>query len=152
MALISDPAEAPPALLAIHRLTDLSVSNFSAEGSLEPYAGDLASLVRHLETVGPGTVGVADSSGRWTMRARGQLDTAWLAGVLDAAGAAVSYEHDIEEVAAGVAGGNVAFLLAPIPIQEVVDSALAGRVMPPKSTLFWPKPRTGLLLRDQRLG
>jgi uncharacterized protein (DUF1015 family) len=64
----------------------------------------------------------------------------------------VAYEHDLDEVAAGVAGGNVAFLLAPIPIQEVVDAALAGRVMPPKSTLFWPKPRTGLLLRDQRLG
>ena len=152
MALISDPAEAPPALLAIHRLTDLPVSDFSDEASLQPYAGDLPSLVRHLETVGPGTVGVADSLGRWTMPARGPLDTAWLAGVLDAAGASVSYEHDLEEVAAGVAGGNVAFLLAPIPIQVVVDSALAGRVMPPKSTLFWPKPRTGLLLRDQRLG
>jgi uncharacterized protein (DUF1015 family) len=152
MALISDPAEAPPALLAIHRLTDLSVSDFSDGASLEPYAGDLASLVRHLESVGPGTVGVADSSGRWTMPTRGPLDTAWLAGVLEAAGASVAYEHDIEEVAAGVGGGNVAFLLAPIPIQEVVDSALAGRVMPPKSTLFWPKPRTGLLLRDQRLG
>ena len=51
-----------------------------------------------------------------------------------------------------MAAGRVAFLLAPIPIKEVVDAALAGRVMPPKSTLFWPKPRTGLLLRDHRLG
>jgi uncharacterized protein (DUF1015 family) len=152
MALISDPAEAPPALLAIHRLTDLAVSDFSSEASLQPYAGNLPSLVRHLETVGPGTVGLADSSGRWTMPSRGSPDTAWLAGVLEAAGASVAYEHDIEEVAAAVAGGHVAFLLAPIPIQEVVDAALAGRVMPPKSTLFWPKPRTGLLLRDQRLG
>ena len=152
MALISDPAEAPPALLAIHRLTDLSVSDFSDEASLEPYAGDLASLVQHLETVGPGTVGLADASGRWTMPTRGPLDTAWLARVLETAGASVTYEHDVEEVAAAVAAGRVAFLLAPIPIKEVVDAALAGRVMPPKSTLFWPKPRTGLLLRDHRLG
>jgi len=152
MALISDPAEAPPALLAIHRLTDLSVSDFSNGASLEPYAGDLASLVRHLETVGPGTVGVVDSTGRWTMPTREPLDTAWLAGVLEAAGASVTYEHDVEEVAAAVAAGRVAFLLAPIPIKEVVDAALAGRVMPPKSTLFWPKPRTGLLLRDHHLG
>ena len=144
--------EAPPALLAIHRLTDLSVSDFSNGASLEPYAGDLASLVRHLETVGPGTVGVVDSTGRWTRPTRGPLDTAWLAGVLEAAGASVTYEHDIEEVAAAVVAGKVAFLLAPIPIKEVVDAALAGRVMPPKSTLFWPKPRTGLLLRDHRLG
>jgi uncharacterized protein (DUF1015 family) len=152
MALVSDPAEAPPALLAIHRLTDLSVSDFSNGAVLEPYTGDLASLVRHLETVGPGTVGVVDSTGRWTMPTRGPIDTAWLAGVLETARASVTYEHDIEEVAAAVAAGTVAFLLAPIPIKEVVDAAVAGRVMPPKSTLFWPKPRTGLLLRDHRLG
>lgn len=152
MALISDPAEAPPALLAIHRITDLSVSSFSEGASLAPYAGDLPSLVRHLVTTGPGTVGLADSSGRWTMPSGGPLDTAWLASVLEAAGASVTYEHDLEEVAAAVQSGKVAFLLAPIPIQEVVDAALAGRVMPPKSTLFWPKPRTGLVLRDHRQG
>jgi uncharacterized protein (DUF1015 family) len=155
MALISDPAEAPPALLAIHRITDLAVSDLPdliGAASLEPFAGDLASLVRHLESSGPGTVGVADSSGRWTMASQGQLDTAWLAGILEAAGASVTYEHDVEEVAGAVGAGRVAFLLAPIPIQEVVDAALAGRVMPPKSTLFWPKPRTGLVLRDHRLG
>ena len=86
------------------------------------------------------------------MPTRGPLDTAWLARVLETAGASVTYEHDVEEVAAAVAAGRVAFLLAPIPIKEVVDAALAGRVMPPKSTLFWPKPRTGLLLRDHHLG
>ena len=151
LALVSDPAEEPPALLAIHRVTDLHRDDLSGGAAPEPYGGDLASLANHLATVGPGTVGLADSSGRWTMPSRGTPDTAWLAGVLDTAGATVAYEHDLDEVAAAVAAGSLAFLLAPIPIEVVITAALAGEVMPPKSTLFWPKPRTGLLLRDHQL-
>lgn len=152
LALVSDPAEEPPALLAIHRLTDLRRDDFSEGAALEPYGGDLRSLAAHLARVGPGTVGMADASGRWTLPSHGRPDSAWLAGVLEAAGATVGYEHDLAEVASAVAGGALAFLLAPIPIRDAVDAALAGDVMPPKSTLFWPKPRTGLLLRDHRLG
>ena len=38
----------------------------------------------------------------------------------------------------------------PTPVQGVVDVAAGGERMPRKSTLFTPKPRTGLVIRDHR--
>jgi uncharacterized protein (DUF1015 family) len=152
LALISDPSVDPPALLAIHRLTDLTLDDLRPHGPLTPFPGDIAALGAHLAGTGPGTLGIAHRSGRWTLPAApgaGQPDTAWLAAdIIEPAGAVVTYEHDVEVVAAAVAGGSLAVLMAPIPIAFVIQTALAGGVMPPKSTLFWPKPRTGIVLRD----
>lgn len=152
LALISDPCLDPPALLAIHRLTNLSLNDVRPHGPLTPFPGDVAALAAHLAGTGPGILGIAEASGCWTLPAGpepGQPDTAWLAArILEPAGAEVTYEHDVEVVAAAVGGGSLAVLMAPIPIGSVIETALAGGVMPPKSTLFWPKPRTGIVLRD----
>ena len=43
-------------------------------------------------------------------------------------------------------GADTAFLLEPTPVAAVAEVAAAGDVMPQKSTYFWPKPVTGLLL------
>ena len=45
-------------------------------------------------------------------------------------------------------GAAVAFSLYPTSIQELMDVADAGRVMPPKSTWFEPKLRSGLFVHD----
>jgi uncharacterized protein (DUF1015 family) len=149
LALVSDPAELPPSLLPTHRLTRLGLDDLRPRLELTPFAGDLPSLAAHLSAEGPGVVGVAAAAGRWTTPSYGSPDTAWLAGkVLEPAGAAVAYEHDLDRVAEAVEAGALAFVLAPIPVDTVIETALAGEVMPPKSTLFWPKPRTGILLRD----
>jgi uncharacterized protein (DUF1015 family) len=42
---------------------------------------------------------------------------------------------------------GVAVLLNPTPLETVLTVAAAGERMPQKSTLFAPKPRTGLVLR-----
>jgi len=52
----------------------------------------------------------------------------------------------IEEVKKG--RFQVAFFLAPTTIQEVRDVALSGGKMPPKSTYFYPKLLSGLVMRD----
>jgi len=52
----------------------------------------------------------------------------------------------IEEVKKG--RFQVAFFLAPTTIQEVRDVALSGGKMPPKSTYFYPKLLSGLVIRD----
>ncbi len=39
-----------------------------------------------------------------------------------------------------------AFLLKPPTIENIIDIALEGDVMPPKSTWFWPKMRDGLII------
>lgn len=43
---------------------------------------------------------------------------------------------------------NVAFLFAPNTMQEIIDVADAGLIMPPKSTFIEPKLLTGMLIED----
>ena len=63
----------------------------------------------------------------------------------------VRYEHDVEgAIAAAAASGGTAVLLNPTPASAVAAVAAGGERMPRKSTLFTPKPRTGLVLRDHR--
>ncbi len=41
---------------------------------------------------------------------------------------------------------QVAFLLNPVPVQQVTDIALGGDVMPQKSTDFYPKLMSGIAI------
>jgi uncharacterized protein (DUF1015 family) len=60
----------------------------------------------------------------------------------------VSYAHSVDEaVTAARAGGGTAVLLRPTPVAQVAAVAAAGARMPRKSTLFTPKPASGLLMR-----
>jgi uncharacterized protein (DUF1015 family) len=150
LGLVVDPVEYPPVLEPIHRLVDPSSAAGLLEGlALEPFAGDDARLVAEVAAGGPGTIGVLSGEGRWTMASRDAPDTAFLAGrVLGPAGVPVRYEHDADRFLEAVAAGWLGFVLAPTPLDLVLEHALAGKRMPPKTTLFWPKPRSGLLLRD----
>jgi uncharacterized protein (DUF1015 family) len=58
------------------------------------------------------------------------------------------YARDAAEAIAMVRDGDyeAAFLMRPTPIAQVRDVAAAGENMPPKSTYFFPKLLTGLLL------
>ncbi len=60
----------------------------------------------------------------------------------------VGYAHSVEE-ALGMAGrsGGTAVLLRPTPVTAVAAVAAAGARMPRKSTLFTPKPASGLVMR-----
>ena len=51
-------------------------------------------------------------------------------------------EKDVDEC------GGVAFSMYPTSIQELFDVADAGRLMPPKSTWFEPKLRSGLFIHE----
>ncbi len=73
-----------------------------------------------------------------------------LFGVSDAAGQ-VEAEHDPAaalRLAAGDAG--IALFLKPAPLNGIVAVAEAGDAMPRKSTLFLPKPRSGMAMRAFR--
>jgi uncharacterized protein (DUF1015 family) len=60
----------------------------------------------------------------------------------------VGFEHSIADALAAAQGsGGTAVLLNPTPVADVLAVAAAGERMPRKSTLFTPKPRTGLVLR-----
>jgi hypothetical protein len=65
----------------------------------------------------------------------------------------VGYAHDVDEaLALAKASDGTALLLNPTPVDAVATVAIAGARMPRKSTLFTPKPRTGLLIRTWDLG
>ncbi len=60
----------------------------------------------------------------------------------------VLFHHDVPAaVRAAADTGGTALLLNPTPVGSVAAVAAAGERMPRKSTLFTPKPRTGLVLR-----
>ncbi|MGH8862090.1 MAG: DUF1015 domain-containing protein [Jatrophihabitantaceae bacterium] len=61
---------------------------------------------------------------------------------------AVGYAHSIDEaLAAARAQQGTAVLLRPTPVPAVAAVAAAGARMPRKSTLFTPKPASGLVMR-----
>jgi uncharacterized protein (DUF1015 family) len=65
------------------------------------------------------------------------------------AGDAVSYTQDADDAASALASGaaTCAFLLQATPVEQVLDVADAGERMPQKSTFFYPKLPTGLVMR-----
>jgi uncharacterized protein (DUF1015 family) len=67
-----------------------------------------------------------------------------------AAGERIAYTKSVGEaidrVAAGTDDADAAFLLDPTPVASVTAVARAGAVMPQKSTYFYPKALTGLLI------
>lgn len=68
-------------------------------------------------------------------------------GSLDAAG--ISYQHGTHEVLDALKAGNAqcAVLIRPVSLAEIRRTADEGLLMPPKSTFFTPKLRTGLTMR-----
>ncbi len=59
----------------------------------------------------------------------------------------VGFRHDLPAALAAAGTTGTALLLNPTPVEGVAAVAAAGDRMPRKSTLFTPKPRTGLLIR-----
>lgn len=100
--------------------------------------------------------GDASSAGREALRS---LDVARLGAVLErgfgidaqqVAGGRVGYTKSAAEavdlVESRTDGADLAFLLEPTPVASVAAVARAGEVMPQKSTYFYPKALSGLLV------
>jgi uncharacterized protein (DUF1015 family) len=78
------------------------------------------------------------------------LDGAWLENALDGVPAEVTYQHGLDEVLAAVDKGDAvaAVLIRPVSVAEIERTAREGLLMPPKSTFFTPKLRTGFVIRE----
>jgi hypothetical protein len=76
---------------------------------------------------------------------RGLIERAWnLPDDVDHVG----YAHSVDEaMQQAKAGAGLAVLLRPTPVAAVAAVAAAGARMPRKSTLFTPKPASGLVMR-----
>jgi uncharacterized protein (DUF1015 family) len=77
------------------------------------------------------------------------LDGAWLEHALAGRSTVVTYQHGLDEVVEAVRTGTATagVLIRPVPIGEIERTAREGLLMPPKSTFFTPKLRTGFVVR-----
>jgi len=78
------------------------------------------------------------------------LDGVWLEHLLHGMAANVTYQHGVDELRTlidGDASITAAVLIRPVSVAEIERTAREGLLMPPKSTFFTPKLRTGLVVR-----
>ncbi len=104
-----------------------------------------------------GALVLVTSAGSWFLEPRpeheptGQgLDSSRLDRALDALGIhEVVFQHGVDEVLDAVSSGRAeaGFLLRPATVAQIVEIAHGGERMPPKTTFFSPKPRTGVVFR-----
>jgi uncharacterized protein (DUF1015 family) len=124
--------------------------------AIEPFDLDADRVVRRLQDLGG--LALVTPDGAWLLTPRPEavgeardLDSSRLDVALAALPSpTVVYQHGVDHVRAAVASGEAqaGVLLRPATVAQIVDIAHGGERMPPKTTLFAPKPRTGVVFRD----
>jgi uncharacterized protein (DUF1015 family) len=103
-----------------------------------------------LALVAPGGVWLLSPRQEAYEAAGSDLDSSLVALVTDKIGGLhLGYHHDWHTAVTAVTTGTAqaALLLRPVTVRQIRDWAEARRRMPPKSTYFRPKPRTGMVFR-----
>lgn len=165
MALVVELSEEELAVRPIHRLLDGLPADFDPAATLGGHfdvveggaaddglagrmadagalglvlPGGRASLLRPREGAFPAGLADLDSS-----RLQHALDQ-------DLPDVTVTYQHGTDRVLAAVAAGRAgaAVLLRPATVAQITATAHARGRMPPKTTYFFPKPRTGFVFRQ----
>lgn len=168
LAFIADASAGGVEVLPIHRsLPGATVAEISAavEGYADVAAVDAAtpealgalvaerrenarvfglwgSGAAHVLSMRDGAPLVGSASEAWR-----DLDVAVLHDRILAGFGVTSFAHDPDAAVAASGADGVAILMAPPPIGAVRSIAEAGEAMPQKSTLFVPKPASGIVLR-----
>ena len=80
------------------------------------------------------------------------LDSAYLEHALSSVQHEVRYQHGVTEVQHELSTSDAAaaILIRPVSVAEIQRTANEGLLMPPKSTFFSPKLRTGFVLREMK--
>ena len=78
------------------------------------------------------------------------LDGGWLETALADVPLTVNYQHGLDETLSEVDSGraSAAVLIRPVSVAEIERTAREGLLMPPKSTFFTPKLKTGFVIRS----
>jgi uncharacterized protein (DUF1015 family) len=162
MAYVVELADEQLTVRPIHQLVTGLPPGFDVLAALAPFFDAFdAGPPRATATIGArmtdaGALALVLPDQVWLLRPRpdapagGDLDSGRLAAALETLPApTIEYEHRLDEVLAAVAKGDAdaGFLLRPATIAQIAATARARRRMPPKTTFFYPKPRTGLVFR-----
>ncbi len=123
---------------------------------IAPFDLDSPRLVARLQQAG--ALGLITRTGQWSLAPRAErfagvrdLDSSRLdAALAGFAEATLIFEHDPDAVRTAVREGDAVagVFLRPVTIDQIVDIARGGERMPPKSTFFTPKLRTGVVFRS----
>jgi uncharacterized protein (DUF1015 family) len=164
LALAVELAEEQLAVGAIHRLIG-GVAPATALEALSRHF-DLAPIDAIDATIGErmvdaGAVAVVTAEGTWLAAptaatlaaATMELDSSRLdVALAELPDASVVYQHGWRECSDAVKAGDatVAVLLRPATVEQIAAVSHGGERMPPKTTFFWPKPRTGIVFRPLR--
>jgi len=163
MALVVELSEEQLTVQAIHRLLVGLPRGFDLVGGLAEWfdltpAGPVdRGLLAEMEEAG--ALAVLTEGQAWLARPRAKLAEAAPHDLdssrLDVALASlpahqVVYQHGWDDAAAAVAAGlaDAAVLVRPASVAQIAAVARGGVRMPPKTTFFWPKPRTGMVIRE----
>jgi len=165
MTYVGELVESQLSIAAIHRLyqgvpaerlRDLLAASFE----IAPVSGPLdASIIGQMSMRGSLCLVDRSLNGWWlTPRPTAfaglrDLDSIRLEHALRGITHDVAYQHGFHEVAAIMRAGHAeaAVFIRPTSIAEIRRTADEGLLMPPKSTFFTPKLRTGLVMRPLSL-
>ena len=162
LALVVELSEQQLQVMAIHRVVSGLPAGFdmaralAASFELVPTTADGPKLLSEMAEVG--ALALVTASGCWlaTPRATGaaagyELDSNRIdAALVELPPHNLAYEHDITQALMAVRKGEAtaAVFCRPATVSQIARTAHGGDRMPPKTTFFWPKPRTGMVMRD----
>jgi uncharacterized protein (DUF1015 family) len=160
LAFISELVADQLSVDAIHRLYvtpgfDELRDRLAVSFDLEPAGAVDGSTLARMSKRGALCLVDAAGAGAWLLPKPGAfegvraLDGAWLEHALRDTHVEVSYQHGVDRVLDAVRSGAAAagVLIRPVSVAEIERTAREGLLMPPKSTFFTPKLRTGLVVR-----
>jgi uncharacterized protein (DUF1015 family) len=160
LAFVNELIEEQLSVAPIHRLyADIEVAelaqalarSFDLISTERPDKAALAELHQQ------GFLILVGSNATWLMRAKPgrfdgvrALDGGWLETALADIALTVSYQHGLAETLDEVDSGRAAaaVLIRPVSVAEIERTAREGLLMPPKSTFFTPKLKTGFVIRS----
>lgn len=161
MTYVGELVEQQLSIAAIHRMyrgirADELASRLSSVFTVQPVANTVnAGVITEMSRRGSLCLVNAEMDGWWLTPNPGafpgvrDLDSDRLESALRSTGHEVAYQHGFEEVAAHLRAGHAsaAIFIRPTSIAEIRRTADERLLMPPKSTFFTPKLRTGLVIR-----
>ncbi len=163
MALVVELSEDQLTVGAIHRTISGLPEDFDLVGALSEWFDVVRAGAADDRTLGAladsGSLALATGGRAYLLlphaeeleQARDDLDSNLIATVLEGLPPhEVMHRHSVAEAMEALehGEGQAAFLLRPVTVKQIEEWANERRRMPPKTTYFSPKPRTGMVFRS----
>ena len=163
MTYVNELIDEQLSVAAIHRLYE-GITYKELAAALSPFF-----TINDADPVGPSTLSQMNERGSLCLVAKTgrthwltpiaekfagvrNLDSAYLEHALSSVQHEVRYQHGVTEVQHELSTSDAAaaILIRPVSVAEIQRTANEGLLMPPKSTFFSPKLRTGFVLREMK--